>query len=532
MTPRLPARVIEVPSNEEAGQARVIDSGGCSGRYLTLSYPSSGVPLHLAHQDGPESLKVSALPATFQDAIELTRNFGVRYLWIEGLCANIGGGRSSSQRHLSTNEVFSNSYLNISASRVSDVNSSFLSRNQISFATQGYNSTTSQPHDTPCYIEITTPPNTTTSSSNHINNPTSAVLKLRRLISNDPSLSQDPISKDPTTYSHRLLSPRMVSFGRCISFHCHNGPALDTCTGDVWTQNLEYHGVTTWPMPLVAPKLLTDRLNLWMSIVRDWSAMPTQETGGGLRLLGIAGVAERYAGLATEVDTSEQLYLAGLWQEHLPQWLMWDVLDSTTAKRCPGPSWSWISVLGGVRYYVDYHMKYLCEFKGYDCTLLDQGAKYGEVRNGKLTLKVTLGRTTRFLCRIGDGRVEGLLGITQVETRRERALKGKFEAKQPEGRTMRLDTDDEKPVARDGAAESDGTVSTGEGFAVLAQEEIFLLPVKLGHSGDLTGRVWKHGLMLARTDDGTFRRFGTFTLDHKTIAQDVTWEENSSITLI
>ena len=186
-----------------------------------------------------------------------------------------------------------------------------------------------------------------------------------------------------------------------------------------------------------------------------------------------------------------------------------------------------VSVDGGVRYYVDYDMKYLCEFESYERTLLDQERPFGGVRDAKLTVKASLGMTTRYLCRIG-GQVEELMGSTEVEERRPRALKGEFSAKQPVGRSMHFDTAEDTLVAPQERASESGE----KAFTILTQDEIFLLPVKILRASDLTRRAWKHGLMLARNEDRTFRRLGLFTLNHKVDAEDVEWEEGRRVVLV
>jgi len=37
-------------------------------------------------QDHTKAISPSALPKTFQDAVEVTRAIGLRYLWIDSLC--------------------------------------------------------------------------------------------------------------------------------------------------------------------------------------------------------------------------------------------------------------------------------------------------------------------------------------------------------------------------------------------------------------------------------------------------------------
>ncbi|KAL6864463.1 HET domain-containing protein [Trichoderma novae-zelandiae] len=86
--PELPSRVIHVSGNK----VRLLPSGGRRGRYATLSHcwgspgrqplktTQANLQSHL--QDIPWTL----IPKTFRDAITVTRNIGLAYVWIDSLC--------------------------------------------------------------------------------------------------------------------------------------------------------------------------------------------------------------------------------------------------------------------------------------------------------------------------------------------------------------------------------------------------------------------------------------------------------------
>lgn len=87
---KLPTRVIDVGPNEESGILRIICPRGESGQYVTLSHCWGGeiTPLLTEHtiKDFQQSLLFDDLPANFRDAIIVTRQLGIRYLWIDSLC--------------------------------------------------------------------------------------------------------------------------------------------------------------------------------------------------------------------------------------------------------------------------------------------------------------------------------------------------------------------------------------------------------------------------------------------------------------
>jgi hypothetical protein len=68
------------------------------------------------------SIAISTLPKTFQDAIELSRQLGVRYLWIDSLCIIQEGDKHEDWTRESSmmGSVYQNGYCNIAATAASD----------------------------------------------------------------------------------------------------------------------------------------------------------------------------------------------------------------------------------------------------------------------------------------------------------------------------------------------------------------------------------------------------------------------------
>lgn len=76
------------------------------------------------------SSSLSELPKTFQDAVKVTRELGVLYLWIDSLCIiQYGDGGEDWKRESGRMEnVFSYAYCTIAATATVDANSGFLER--------------------------------------------------------------------------------------------------------------------------------------------------------------------------------------------------------------------------------------------------------------------------------------------------------------------------------------------------------------------------------------------------------------------
>ncbi|KAF2690916.1 HET-domain-containing protein [Lentithecium fluviatile CBS 122367] len=77
-----------------------------------------------------ESFSISELPKTFQDAVKVTRELGVLYLWIDSLCIIQHGDNGEDWKHQSSQmeSVFSHAYCIIAATAAVDSNAGFLER--------------------------------------------------------------------------------------------------------------------------------------------------------------------------------------------------------------------------------------------------------------------------------------------------------------------------------------------------------------------------------------------------------------------
>ncbi len=87
----LPTRVIDVGSQKEIRpRPRLFETKGISGTYLSLSHRWGRMPklrtTHSEVENFQSELPMDSMPATFRDAMEVTRQLGFLYLWIDSLC--------------------------------------------------------------------------------------------------------------------------------------------------------------------------------------------------------------------------------------------------------------------------------------------------------------------------------------------------------------------------------------------------------------------------------------------------------------
>ncbi|KAI1093445.1 HET-domain-containing protein [Rostrohypoxylon terebratum] len=85
----LPTRVIDVGTDTEPGILRIFCSRGEPAQYVILSHCWGGIdPLLTTDtiENFQQSIPFDEIPANFRDAIIVTRQLGIRYLWIDSLC--------------------------------------------------------------------------------------------------------------------------------------------------------------------------------------------------------------------------------------------------------------------------------------------------------------------------------------------------------------------------------------------------------------------------------------------------------------
>jgi hypothetical protein len=73
-----------------------------------------------------QSLKISDLARTIQDAIKVTRVLQLRYLWIDALCIIQDGVNDKKKEMAYMREIYKNSTVTIAASRTKSVHEGFL----------------------------------------------------------------------------------------------------------------------------------------------------------------------------------------------------------------------------------------------------------------------------------------------------------------------------------------------------------------------------------------------------------------------
>ncbi|KAI6552575.1 hypothetical protein MCOR04_010870 [Pyricularia oryzae] len=115
----LPTRVIDVGDSLESSSVSLFLSRGFKADYAALSHCWGGAISPLLTTETmhafQECIQIATLPANFRDAITITRNLGIRYLWIDSLCIQQDSKSDWERESKMMGSVYRNSTVTISA---------------------------------------------------------------------------------------------------------------------------------------------------------------------------------------------------------------------------------------------------------------------------------------------------------------------------------------------------------------------------------------------------------------------------------
>jgi hypothetical protein len=340
----LPTRVVDTGLGD--GVIRLIEPHGQVGSYVCLSHCWGQVQVITTTkstlQDRRAGIPAQELSNTFRDAIMLTRRLGIQYIWIDSLCIIQDDHRDWEIESVKMNDIYSNSYLTIAA-------------------THSHNGRGGLFSDTPD-VEIS---GVTPSGEDFC-------LFFRERIDHHledikaagdighPTIENYPLLTRAWVYQERMLSTRVLHFGRYeLFFECRSDVKCE-CSGIGW------HGSSTTAPAPVTKILHADALDseipgvewhiyahyyiarLWRTIVSSYTCLGLTKPGD--RLPAVGGLAKHMA------VRRKSAYLAGLWEDTLSDDLLWSVYTTSTYKKPrptprTAPTWSWASVETYVLYF-------------------------------------------------------------------------------------------------------------------------------------------------------------------------------------
>lgn len=319
---RLPTRVVDVNAQNGADCLVLHEARGQTGRYTALSHCWGKHQIIKTTKSTLGQLKQaipwSSLSKTFQDAIIITRELGIRYIWIDSLCIVQDDKLDWEIESATMASVYESAHVTIAASLSADGSGGCFSMREIKAPV--VNASVSPPLNSPnIYVRES--------------------LSHEEFAFDQKSTElRNPLLGRAWTFQERVLSTRIVHFGRSeLLWECRTTSDCE-CGNFKSTAKLSRIPNNVSEVPSGTGYVRDWVPNLWRSIMRVYSAKKLTVLTD--KLPAISAVASK----ANNLD--QGTYLAGMWSNHLPIELLWKVPRPRPlqADEFTAPTWSWASL--------------------------------------------------------------------------------------------------------------------------------------------------------------------------------------------
>jgi hypothetical protein len=318
----------------ENSEPRLIITKGLKAEYVTLSHRwGSSQPLKTTKTTLQENLKqipFAILPKTFQHAVEVTRELGYRYLWIDSLCIVQKDDLEQTETEdweiecSKMSDTYQNSSLTIAGVMAEDSNSGFLRQSRMGKSTQ-------------VTLNWAIPAKSVQGNFSFTRLDPDYALEAPLPIYQNPLATRGWIAQE------RLLSHRMLNFT--------NSSMYMECLTNVHVNDSHFPFNFNFNPNGSISSYLEKRsfqnlgspeecYQYWYRIVDDYSTKGfTYQKDKLPALSGIARLIQQQLG---------DRYIAGLWEKDLVRGLSWQVNERFCLKCVhngfSAPSWSWASI--------------------------------------------------------------------------------------------------------------------------------------------------------------------------------------------
>lgn len=303
--------------------------------YLTLSYrwhPESYLKLTKSRIDDFQSrIRLSELPLTMQEAVQVTRQLDVRYLWIDSLCILQDDDDRSDWLYESIRmaETYSNALLNLSASGAADSTKSIFHGRDLDEVL-------------PSVLDL------------EIGGRTQQYFVFHVGMWND-EVNKSHLLERGWVFQERLFAQRVLHFGQQqLAWECRELDAMEVFPKGFRANT--YNLLSKQKQGLLwratdreaSPETKWKSYGLWREMVQHYSTCCFTDPGD--RLVALSGIAKCVR------QTNADEYLAGMWRLTMAFDLPW-WRQSHDRELLPGPdprysapTWSWASVQGEINF--------------------------------------------------------------------------------------------------------------------------------------------------------------------------------------
>jgi hypothetical protein len=310
---------------------------------------------------------MNELPQTIQDAILVTRQLKLDYLWVDSMCIIQDSIEDKSALISQMHKIYACAHVTIAASVASKCTEGFLA-----------------PRINIPQFRIPISYTTTRDGAKRVGS---------IILIPSPRNSVEPLVTRAWTLQESLLSRRILSYGSrqlrwfCVTDeHCDGGVLDRNSTNFASFQTLEETAIDLPRRLLKAKALPKDTTSLpWLQIVEQYAKRNVTEPSD--KLIAISAVAQRLE-LVTKGGWGS--YHAGIWEERFFEQLLWSMSTREIAKRPAhyrAPSWSWAAVDEKPKWpYMDHlvDIKISCKLIKVDTEPLRAEQPFGAMTKGEL----------------------------------------------------------------------------------------------------------------------------------------------------
>ncbi|KAI0677125.1 heterokaryon incompatibility protein-domain-containing protein, partial [Trametes maxima] len=357
--------------------------------YVALSYVWGD---SISHCTGRENYKTylkgidyDTIPQTIRDAIKVTHDLGMRYIWIDAFCIIQDCEKDKKRELAKMGSIYQNAHFTLIASSAPGGDAGFLQDRTL------------PPHYRIPYYR----------SDGHLG---SVYVGRRGYTAPSVVPGKEPVDRRAWCFQEWLLSPRKLLYtSDTLRYHCQTiaRPVEDSIRAIRTVQSfvLDHAFLPIERAILANPDLaelsseehFARQCMLWGLIVSNYTQRRLSCNTD--RLPAFMAIAEQFDAI-WQPEWHPGRYVAGLWEKFLPRDLLWyrelaghawqdDSLRPRPAEYL-APSWAWPSVDGhvitraGATY--DRGSNDACKVQKCSITLLDEGLPYGRVSAGYLKL--------------------------------------------------------------------------------------------------------------------------------------------------